>query len=233
MARGRSRRGRLGRVLGWLALGAVVGPLLLVLVLRWVPPPTSSVMIQRALAGETVQYRWVPLEAIAPVAALAVVAAEDQKFPRHWGFDVDAIGDALDASEEGRRLRGASTISQQVVKNLFLWEGRSWLRKGLEAGGTVLVEALWPKRRILEVYLNVAEFGDNVFGVAEASRLTFGRSPAELTGAQAALLAATLPNPRRYSALLPSPYVRERQAWIQRQMARLGGPSYLAGILDD
>ena len=233
MAKRTSRRGRLGRVLGWLAVGAVVVPALLVLLLRWVPPPTSSIMVQRTLAGETVQYRWVPLEDIAPVAALAVVAAEDQKFPRHWGFDVDAIGDALDASEEGRRLRGASTISQQVVKNLFLWEGRSGLRKGLEAGGTVLVEALWPKRRILEVYLNVAELGDNVFGVAEASRLTFGRSPAELTGAQAALLAATLPNPRRYSALLPSPYVRERQAWIQRQMARLGGPSYLAGILAD
>jgi monofunctional biosynthetic peptidoglycan transglycosylase len=233
MAKGRSRRGRLGRVLGWLALGAVVVPVLLVLVLRWVPPPTSSIMVQRVLAGETVRYRWVPLQDIAPVAALAVVAAEDQKFPHHWGFDVDAIGDALDASEEGRRLRGASTISQQVVKNLFLWEGRSWLRKGLEAGGTALVEALWSKRRILEVYLNVAELGDNVFGVAEASRLTFGRSPAELTGAQAALLAATLPNPRRYSALLPSPYVRERQAWIQRQMARLGGPSYLAVILRD
>jgi len=233
MAKRTSRRGRLGRVLGWLAVGAVVVPALLVLLLRWVPPPTSSIMVQRTLVGETVHYRWVPLEAIAPVAALAVVAAEDQKFPHHWGFDVDAIGDALDASEEGRRLRGASTISQQVVKNLFLWEGRSWLRKGLEAGGTVLVEALWPKRRILEVYLNVAELGDNVFGVAEASRLTFGRSPAELTGAQAALLAATLPNPRRYSALLPSPYVRERQAWIQRQMARLGGPSYLAAILRD
>ena len=233
MARGRSRRGRLGRALGWLAAGAVVVPVLLVLLLRWVPPPTSSVMVQRTLAGETVHYRWVPLDGIAPVAALAVVAAEDQKFPHHWGLDVDAIGDALDASEEGRRLRGASTISQQVVKNLFLWEGRSWLRKGLEAGGTLLVEALWPKRRILEVYLNVAELGDNVFGVAEASRLTFGRSPAELTGAQAALLAATLPNPRRYSALLPSSYVRERQAWIQRQMTQLGGASYLAAILGD
>ena len=233
MARGPRRRGRLMRVLGWLVAGAVVVPVLLVLLLRWVPPPTSSVMVQRALAGETVQYRWVPIEDITPAAALAVVAAEDQKFPRHWGFDVDAIGNALDAGEEGRRLRGASTITQQVVKNLFLWEGRSWLRKGLEAGGTLIVEALWPKRRILEVYLNVAELGDNVFGVAEASRLTFGCRPAELTAAQAALLAAILPNPRRYSALLPSPYVRQRQAWIQRQMVRLGGPSYLAAILGD
>jgi len=220
-------------VLQWSALAVLLLPVVLVLVFRWVPPPTSSVMAQRALAGEAVHYRWTPLERIAPVAALAVVAAEDQKFPQHWGFDVAAIGEALDASEEGRRLRGASTISQQVAKNLLLWEGRSWLRKGLEAGGTVLIEALWPKRRILEVYLNIAEMGDGVFGVAEASRLYFGRSPAALTGAQAALLAATLPNPRRYSALLPSPYVRERQAWILRQMAQLGGPAYLAGILGD
>lgn len=233
MARARGRHGRRRRVLGWVALGVVVLPVLLVLMLRWVPPPFSAVMAQRVLTGETVHYRWVPLEQIAPVAPLAVVAAEDQKFPRHWGFDVEAIGEALDTSGEGGRLRGASTISQQVAKNLFLWEGRSWLRKGLEAGGAVLIEALWPKRRVLEVYLNIAEMGDNVFGVAEASRLLLDTHPATLSAAQAALLAATLPNPRRYSALLPSAYVRERQGWILRQMAQLGGPAYLAGILGD
>ncbi len=230
MAKRTSRRGRLGRVLGWLAVGAVVVPALLVLLLRWVPPPTSSIMVQRTLVGETVHYRWVPLEAIAPVAALAVVAAEDQKFPHHWGFDVDAIGDALDSSEEGRRLRGASTISQQVVKNLFLWEGRSWFRKGLEAGITVLIELIWPKQRILEVYLNIAEFGHGTWGVQAASRRYFHKDAARLTRAEAARLAAVLPSPRRYSVEAPGPYVRRRQAWIERQMVALGGPEYVSGL---
>jgi monofunctional biosynthetic peptidoglycan transglycosylase len=188
-------------------------------------------MLQRVVAGKEVKYRWVSLAEIAPAMALAVVAAEDQKFPAHHGFDLDAMREAVDDAAEGRRLRGASTLSQQVAKNLFLWEGRSWVRKGLEAWFTALLELLWPKARILEVYLNVAEMGDNVFGVGEASRRHFGRDPASLSAEQAALLAATLPNPRRYSASAPSPYVRERQRWVLRQMDQLGGRSYLKGIL--
>jgi monofunctional biosynthetic peptidoglycan transglycosylase len=212
-------------------LAGLVSSVGLVTLLRWIPPPSSSVMIQRTLAGNPVHYRWVPLYDIAPAMALAVVAAEDQKFPTHLGFDLEAIRDAVDHGAEGGRLRGASTLSQQAAKNLFLWEGRSWVRKGFEAWLTVLLELIWPKSRILEVYLNVAEMGDNVFGVAEASRRHFGLGAGSLSPEQAALLAATLPNPRRYSASAPSQYVRERQRWILRQMEQLGGRSYLRGIL--
>jgi monofunctional biosynthetic peptidoglycan transglycosylase len=222
---------RLRRWIGWSLLAGLILSAGLLTALRWIPPASSSVMIQRILAGKPVHYRWVPLSDVAPVMALAVVAAEDQKFPAHHGFDFEAIRDAVDEGAEGRRLRGASTLSQQVAKNLFLWEGRSWVRKGLEAWLTALLELLWPKDRILEVYLNVAEMGDGVFGVGEASRRHFGRDPGSLSTEQAALLAATLPNPRRYSASAPSPYVRERQRWVLRQMDQLGGRSYLKGIL--
>ena len=137
---------------------------------------------------------------------------------------------ALEDRERGRRVRGASTISQQVAKNLFLWPGQSWFRKGLEAGVTVLIELAWPKRRILEVYLNVAEFGRGTWGVQAASRRFFRKDASRLTPAEAALLAAVLPSPRRYRADAPGPYVRKRQAWIQRQMTALGGPAYLASL---
>lgn len=227
MARARGLR----RWIGGALLVAILLSVALVTALRWIPPPYSSVMIQRTLAGDPVRYRWVPLADTASAMALAVVAAEDQKFPTHRGFDFEAIRDAVDDGADGGRLRGASTLTQQVAKNLFLWEGRSWVRKALEAWFTVLLESLWPKSRILEMYLNVAEMGDNVFGVAEASRRHFGRGADGLSAEQAALLAATLPNPRRHSASAPSPYVRERQRWILRQMEQLGGRSYLRGIL--
>lgn len=161
---------------------------------------------------------------------IAVVASEDQKFPAHWGFDFAQIGDALDDREHGRRIRGASTISQQVAKNLFLWPGQSWVRKGIEAYLTVLIEALWPKRRILEVYLNIAEFGHGIYGVEAASRTYFRKSAAQLNTYDAALLAAVLPNPARLKAAAPSFYVRSRQSAIVSQMQRLGGPSYLKNL---
>ena len=150
-----------------------------------------------------------------------------QKFPFHHGFDVEAIQDAIADAEDGDRLRGASTISQQVAKNLFLWNGRSFVRKGLEAYFTVLIETMWPKRRILEVYLNIAEFGDGVYGAAAASERFFHKTPAQLGSRESALLAAVLPNPRRYRANPPSGYVAQRAEWIERQAAQLGGPSYL------
>ena len=158
-----------------------------------------------------------------------MIAAEDQNFPTHRGFDVESIQKAIDAAERGRRLRGASTISQQVAKNLFLWSGRSFVRKGLEAYFTVLIELTWPKRRILEVYLNVAELGDGVFGVEAASQRFFKKPAAKLGPSEAALLAAVLPNPIRFRANRPSAYVEERRAWILQQMDQLGGVALFRG----
>jgi monofunctional biosynthetic peptidoglycan transglycosylase len=159
-----------------------------------------------------------------------VVAAEDQKFPLHHGFDFKQIDKALQDRERGKHVRGASTISQQVAKNLFLWPGQSWFRKGLEAGITVLIELAWSKQRILEVYLNVAEFGRGTFGVQAASRRFFHKDASHLTRADAALLAAVLPAPNRFRVDAPSNYVKRRQGWIQRQMASLGDTPYVQGL---
>ncbi|MBN8726084.1 MAG: monofunctional biosynthetic peptidoglycan transglycosylase [Xanthomonadales bacterium] len=222
------------RWLGFLLGGWVLAGILAVLALRFVPPPVSAVMawdwIDARTAGErgfSVDYRWTPWDEVSPAVPIALVAAEDQKFPFHHGFDVESIQDALAAADDGARLRGASTISQQVAKNLFLWKGRSFVRKGLEAYFTVLIEALWPKRRILEVYLNIAEFGPGIYGVGAASERFFHVSPARLDARQAALLAAVLPNPARLHAERPSRYVLERAQWIERQARQLGGAAYL------
>lgn len=218
-------------ILAWLALSWF-----LVLVFRFVPPWTSAVMMERQLGalihGESdfhLRHRWVPWNQVSPYVPLAMVAGEDQKFPFHHGFDFDSIQDAVDAADEGRRLRGASTISQQTAKNLFLWNGRSFVRKGLEAYFTVLIELTWPKQRILEVYMNIAELGDGIYGVGAASDAFFHVPPAQLSAAQAARLAAVLPSPRRFHADHPSAYVQGRANWIQQQMAQLGGPAYLQG----
>jgi monofunctional biosynthetic peptidoglycan transglycosylase len=154
---------------------------------------------------------------------LAVIAAEDQNFPEHSGFDWQAIEKALAHNERSRRKRGASTVSQQTAKNLFCWESRSWLRKGAEAWFTLLIETLWSKRRILEVYLNIVEFGDGLYGVEAASQAVFRKPAKRLTASECALLAAVLPNPHRYKARAPSAYVLGRQAWILKQMQQLGG----------
>ena len=212
-----------------LLAAGVAASLSLVLVLRWVPPPTTAFMVRDALAAgdegafTRMRYRWTAWEGIAPEAAVAVIASEDQKFPDHNGFDVEAIRMALGAALQGERLRGASTISQQTAKNLFLWPGRSLFRKGLEAYLTVLIELCWSKRRIVEVYLNVAEFGSGVFGITAASERFFDKRPAELDADEAALLAAALPLPSRWRVEEPSARMRERQAWIRGQMTRLGG----------
>jgi monofunctional biosynthetic peptidoglycan transglycosylase len=161
-----------------------------------------------------------------------VIASEDQKFPYHWGFDFDEIQNAIDESEDGRRSRGASTLSQQVAKNLFLWRGHSYLRKGLEAYFTLLIEWLWPKERILEVYLNIAEFGRGIYGVGAASPYYFHVAPARINRYQAALLAAVLPSPRRFRVEAPSNYVLRRRDWIVDQMEGLGGTSYLTELRD-
>jgi monofunctional biosynthetic peptidoglycan transglycosylase len=230
----RSLPHRIVRLAGLLIVSWVALSCLVVFVLRFVPPWTSAMIMERRVGalvtGESdfdYRHRWVPWERVSPQVGLAMVAGEDQKFPHHHGFDVDAIQDALDAADEGKRLRGASTISQQVAKNLFLWNGRSFVRKGLEAYYTVLIEALWPKQRILEVYMNIVELGDGVYGVGAASDAFFHSTPDRLGVAQAARLAAVLPNPRRFRVDAPSAYVQRRAAWIAQQMAQLGGPAYL------
>jgi monofunctional glycosyltransferase len=215
-------------IFAWVVLGIVA-----VAIMRFVHPPTSAFMIERRIAaivngerGFSLSYRWTPWDQVSKQLPIALIAAEDQKFPFHHGFDIDAIQDAIADAEDGDRLRGASTISQQVAKNLFLWNGRSFVRKGLEAYFTVLIETMWPKRRILEVYLNIAEFGDGIYGAGAASERFFHKPPSTLGARESALLAAVLPNPRRYRVDRGG-YVQQRAAWIERQAAQLGGPSYL------
>ena len=232
----RARFSRLRRFL-WRALLVVVAfTIMPVLCLRWIPPPTSAFMMEKRIASffrgepqKVIRYRWIGWESISPQMRLAVVAAEDQKFPHHWGFDFESISDAVQHKGARGRLRGASTITQQVARNLFLWPGRSLVRKGLEAYFTVLLELLWPKRRILEVYLNIAEFGDGAYGVYAATETFFGKRPSELQTQEAALLAAVLPNPTRLHVRNPSAYVRERAGWVEEQMTHLG-PSYLQSL---
>ena len=222
-----------------------------VLLLRFVDPPFSSFMAIRQLQAFAhgdwsfrVAHDWRDLPRISPNLPLALVAAEDQNFARHHGFDFAAIDKARAhnarmvqrAEQRGRpvrRLRGASTISQQVAKNLFLWSGNGWtrmLRKGVEAWYTVLMEALWPKSRILEMYANFAEFGDGIYGAQAAARSFFRKDASRLGAAEAARLAAVLPSPRRYNAAAPGPYVQRRAASIQRQMRMIGGVGYLRAL---
>jgi len=224
---------RLFRRFAKILLSCLAASILLVLLLRWLPPPGSALMVERKLeswfTGQPIdlQRDWRPWAELPADLKVAVIAAEDQKFAEHWGFDMPAIRAALAHNERGGSLRGASTLSQQVAKNLFLWSGRSWLRKGLEAWFTVLLETLWPKQRILEVYLNSAEWGNGVFGAEAAARRHFGKGAAQLSRQQASLLAAVLPNPREWSAGRPSGYVQQRAGWIRRQMAQLGDGYYL------
>ncbi len=206
-----------------------------VVLFRFVDPPGSAFILRARVDSllhdkPAVRRQWVSFEQMNPSMAVAVLASEDQRFPEHWGFDVHAIADAVGDGLEGKRVRGASTISQQVAKNLFLWEERSWLRKGLEVWFTVLLEAAWPKRRILEVYLNIAQFDDRVYGVEAAAHRFFGKPAARLTAYESSLLAAVLPSPRRYRAEAPSAYVRKRAAFIRKQMRLLGGAAYLARL---
>ena len=216
-------------VIAWIAVTWLV-----VLILRFVPPPTSAFMIERRIAAMTsgeknfsINYRWTPSSAISAELPIALIASEDQKFPTHHGFDVQAIQDAMDEADEGQRVRGASTISQQTAKNLFLWGGKNFVRKGLEAYFTVLLEVTWPKRRILEVYMNIAEFGDGIYGADAASRGFFRKAPAQLNAHDAALLASALPNPRKLHPDRPSAYVERHADWVERQVRQLGGTNYL------
>ncbi len=219
-------------ILAWVACTASA-----VLLLRWLNPLTSAFMLQAKVEAMSAHdsryqtdYRWVSLENISSHAALAVIASEDQLFPFHSGFDLKSIREAVRASERGKRLRGASTISQQVAKNLFLWSGHSFVRKALEAWFTVLIEAMWPKERILEVYLNIIQLGKGVYGVEAASQRYFHGPAARLSSPEAAVLAAVLPNPLKMHADTPSAYVLTRRDEILGQMRGLGGSSYLEAV---
>jgi monofunctional biosynthetic peptidoglycan transglycosylase len=236
------KKGWRRRLSRWVTIGvlaAFLATALPVVAMRWLDPWYSAFMLDAALdarrdgkTGYRTDYRWVDLERISPHAAVAVIAAEDQVFPFHVGFDFKSIRDAIRANEKQAtrkrpRVRGASTISQQVAKNLFLWPGRSYFRKGLEAYFTLLIELTWPKERILEVYLNVAQFGSGIYGVEAASQRFYRMPAARLGRFEAATLAAVLPNPVTFRANAPSAYVMRRRDFILDQMRRLGGPNYL------
>lgn len=197
--------------------------LLPVILLKWMPPPTTAFMLESPT--KPVQYHWVPASRIADVARKAVVAAEDQKFRTHNGFDVEAMEKAYAHNKKSKRKRGASTISQQTAKNVFLWSGGGYFRKGVEAGITVLIENIWGKDRILEMYLNIAEFGPGIYGVEAASQAYFHKPAAQLTANEAARLAAVLPSPRRWKVNAPGAYVQKRVSWIMGQMGYGHGPS--------
>ncbi len=227
----RLRRALRYALLIWLAV--TVGT---VLVLRWLPPPTTSFILQNRIAALRAgygfypyPYRWVDYGRIAPVMALAVVAAEDQRFREHHGLDLTGIRQAIRDNRYRDRPRGASTITQQTAKNLFLWRSQSWLRKGIEVYFAGLLELLWPKQRILEMYLNVAQFGGSVFGVEAAAQTYFNKPASALTREEAAVLAAVLPSPSLLRVDAPSDYLRQRQRWVLNQMRRLG-PGYLQDL---
>lgn len=212
------------KILKWLAVGFLAISVLSVLVYRWVPVYVTPLMLIRC--GESIiddktpaiHHRWVPLEEMSKYMPVAVIASEDANFLSHHGFDFDAIRSAAKDMKKGKRRRGASTISQQTAKNVFLTPSSTWLRKGLEAYFTVLIELLWSKERIMEVYLNSIEMGPQIYGVEAVALRHFGCQASELTRANCALIAATLPNPLKFSSLKPSRYMRKRQKQIEHEM---------------
>ncbi len=207
---------------------------LVILLFKWINPPTTAFIQNEVYSGfanilsdEQIKIRWITYNKLSKQIVLAVIAAEDQRFPKHFGFDLREIEKAVQEKLEGKRLRGASTISQQVAKNLFLWQGKDYFRKGLESYYTLAIELLWDKKRIIEVYLNIAEFGDKIYGVENASRKYFHKSASKLNKYEAALLSAVLPSPKRFSVTKPTSFVKRRQKWILEQMRKLGEIKYL------
>jgi len=221
----RRRRIGLARLAVYLVIAALALPVLPIVAYRVVPPPITPLMVIRALEGAPLQQRFVPLARISPALIRAVIASEDEKFCRHHGFDWDEIAASLQEWRRGHAMRGASTISQQTAKNLFLWPGRSFVRKGIEAYLTALIELLWSKPRIMELYLNVIEWGDGIYGAEMAARTHFDKAAAALTVHDAALLAAVLPNPRHWSPDAPTAYIAERAAVIRERMPAIAVPS--------
>ena len=215
--------------------------ILWVLIYRWFSPPSTLVMLQRRAApaetqkakDQKIRYDFVQLEDVAYHVPLAMVAAEDQLFTKHNGFDYKALNQAFQKNQKGRRVIGGSTISQQVAKNVFLWHGRSYIRKAVEAYFTVLIELLWSKHRIMEVYLNIAEMGDKVFGIEAAAQKYFKKPAKDLNAYEAAAIAAVLPNPIKFSVTNPSGYIVRKRASIRRNMKRLGGKLFIQPLMDN
>ncbi len=223
------KKGVIKRLLAWFAkliFWLWFSSILAVVLLKYVNPPVWSWRIERAISPPApishVQHEWRNLNQIADELQLAVIAAEDQKFPNHSGFDIDAISAALEYNQKGSKMRGASTLSQQAAKNLFMWSSRSFLRKGIEAWFTLLMELILDKSRILEVYLNIVEFGPGIYGAEAAAQHFFHKPASRLNSEEASLLAAALPNPWVYKVSPPSPYVAKRSIWIRKQMRQLG-----------
>ena len=222
------------RIIKKIFLFILLSHLSYLIILRFVGPPITLTQISSILQGEGFKRDHVELEDISPNAGLAVMAAEDQLFPDHNGFDIKSIQKALSYNKrKPGRVRGASTISQQVAKNVFLWQGRSWFRKGLEVYFTFMIELCWSKRRILEVYLNEAEMGKGVFGIEAASRKYFKKSASKLTRTEAAMIAASLPNPVKYTVKPVSRYVSRKYPWVLRQMSNLDGDPDIRAIIFD
>ena len=213
---------RFGRILLFLTSGFLIGSVFFVALFREVPPPVTPLMLLRRIEGYGIDKEWRPLDEISPHLVRAVMAGEDAKFCQHHGFDWDAIREAWRRYRRGRgKLRGASTISMQTAKNVFLWPGRDWLRKALEAYFTVLIELAWGKERIIEVYLNVVEWGPGIYGAEAAAQFHFHKNAAALGTEEAARLAAVLPDPLKWSARRPNRYVAERSAFIRAQIPDL------------
>jgi monofunctional biosynthetic peptidoglycan transglycosylase len=229
LAKKRVRKGGwLRRLVVWFLIIAVAIPVGLTAVYRFVPPPITFLMIQRMFEGHGLHRRWRPLSEISPALPRAVVAAEDQRFCEHNGFDFKAIEKAMEHNERRpNRIRGGSTISQQTAKNVFLWPRRSYVRKGLEAYFTLLIETMWGKQRIMEVYLNTVEWGPGVYGAEEAARRNFGIGADDLSASQAARLAAILPSPLKWRAAHPGPYVQRRS----RKVAAASGTVRRDGLM--
>ena len=215
---------KIQKIIRWIVLSFLGSTIFFVILYRFVPVPITPLMVircaQQVGRGEKIRlkHHWVPMKEISSQLGIAVIASEDQRFLEHHGFDFKAIEKAIDENKKGKRRRGASTISQQTAKNVFLWPGSSWLRKGLEVYFTALIELFWSKERIMEVYLNSIEMGDGIYGAEAVAQQHFGRSAKKLTATNSALLAATLPNPLKFSSANPSRYMLKRQSAIMRQM---------------
>jgi monofunctional biosynthetic peptidoglycan transglycosylase len=206
--------------------------LIYIILLRWIDPPFTITQLSSWVSGDGLKRDYVNYEEMSPNIRLAVIASEDQLFPDHNGFDIENIKKALESNKKKKRIRGASTISQQVAKNVFLWQGRSWVRKGLEVYFTFMIELIWGKERILEVYLNVAEMGKGIFGIEASAQKYFNKPASKLTRTEAAMIAACLPNPKKYVVNPPTRYISRRYPWILTQMNNLEGDPDVDRFLD-
>jgi len=232
----KARSGLVGRIVRWALLGVAIllfiGPIAVVALYRIVPPPITWLMVQRAIEGKGFDRRWAPIHEISPQLVRAVIASEDSGFCQHHGFDFNAIEKALHHNAVSEKIRGGSTISQQTAKNVFLWPERSWVRKGAEAWFTLLIETIWGKRRIMEVYLNTIELGPGIYGVEAASRRYFGEPAADLDAAEAGRIAAIIPSPLKWKATRPGPYVRRRTGSIEARSGTVARGGLADCVLD-